>query len=301
MAIVLGAMFVVADDRRSSARPTPVPDRRLHGPGPDRRLHRLCVAIVASFVLAWALYASDYSRYLPPRPRSTARSSGTRCAAWPSPPAGSRSSGVLVADQQATGGESSDTIFALLGGSGSHHRHPGDGRDLHRHHRRQRDERLHRLALAAGGRRAGSSGSTRQRSWRDPRLPVHPRTSSTTATSSANFFNFLLFISYWISPFVGVVLADWWLRGRQADATSVVDYARLPSGHLGPGRARRRVRRRASRSRTPRSATSAVGRRRSTASPPTTSTAPTSRTTSAVVGGVPHLLVRRAQLRSSAA
>ena len=33
-----------------------------------------------------------------------------------------------------------------------------------------------------------------------------------------NFFNFLLFISYWISPFVGVVLADWWLRGRRADA-----------------------------------------------------------------------------------
>ena len=43
---------------------------------------------------------------------------------------------------------------------------------------------------------------------------------------SLNFFNFLLFISYWISPFVGVVLADWWLRGRSADAWSIVDFAR---------------------------------------------------------------------------
>ena len=50
---------------------------------------------------------------------------------------------------------------------------------------------------------------------------------------SGNFFNFLLFISYWISPFVGVVLADWWLRGRKADANSVVDYSKLPSGTLG--------------------------------------------------------------------
>jgi NCS1 family nucleobase:cation symporter-1 len=49
---------------------------------------------------------------------------------------------------------------------------------------------------------------------------------------SLNFFNFLLFISYWISPFVGVVLADWWLRGQRADARSVVDFARLPSGTL---------------------------------------------------------------------
>jgi NCS1 family nucleobase:cation symporter-1 len=47
---------------------------------------------------------------------------------------------------------------------------------------------------------------------------------------AGNFINFLLFISYWITPFVGVVLADWWLRGRQGDAQSVVDFARLPSG-----------------------------------------------------------------------
>jgi len=47
---------------------------------------------------------------------------------------------------------------------------------------------------------------------------------------ATNFTNFLLFLSYWISPFVGVVLADWWLRGRRADARSIVDFGMLPNG-----------------------------------------------------------------------
>ena len=50
---------------------------------------------------------------------------------------------------------------------------------------------------------------------------------------SGNFINFLLFISYWITPFVGVVLADWWLRGRKADASSIVNFSALPSGWVG--------------------------------------------------------------------
>ena len=54
-----------------------------------------------------------------------------------------------------------------------------------------------------------------------------------TGDFATNFTNFLLFISYWISPFVGVVLADWWLRRRQADANSIVDFSRLPSGTVG--------------------------------------------------------------------
>ena len=51
-----------------------------------------------------------------------------------------------------------------------------------------------------------------------------------TGDFATNFTNFLLFISYWISPFVGVVLADWWLRRRQADPNSIVDFSRLPTG-----------------------------------------------------------------------
>ena len=49
---------------------------------------------------------------------------------------------------------------------------------------------------------------------------------------ATNFTNFLLFISYWISPFVGVVLADWILRRRQADPSSIVNFSTLPSGTI---------------------------------------------------------------------
>src|SRR5262245_40027194 len=75
------------------------------------------VAIVASFVLAWSLYASDYSRYLP---ADTSPSKifwytllgMTLASAW------LEILGLLVAGQ-ATGGESSDTIFQVLVGSGN--------------------------------------------------------------------------------------------------------------------------------------------------------------------------------------
>ena len=50
---------------------------------------------------------------------------------------------------------------------------------------------------------------------------------------AANFTNFLLFISYWIAPFVGVVLADWWLRGRRADVSRLSDFGGLPTGIVG--------------------------------------------------------------------
>ena len=129
------------------------------------------VAIVASFVLAWCLYASDYSRYLP---------SGTNTgrvfwytllglclsAGW------LEVLGVLVASQ-ATGGESSDTIYAVLGGSGVHHRRVGHDRHLHRDHRGQRDERLHRLAVAAGSRSEDQAGVLRRRGGL-PGVPLHP-------------------------------------------------------------------------------------------------------------------------------
>jgi NCS1 family nucleobase:cation symporter-1 len=53
------------------------------------------------------------------------------------------------------------------------------------------------------------------------------------ADFAANFTNFLLFISYWIAPFVGVVLADWWLRGRRASVTRLSDFGGLPTGLVG--------------------------------------------------------------------
>jgi NCS1 family nucleobase:cation symporter-1 len=49
----------------------------------------------------------------------------------------------------------------------------------------------------------------------------------------AKFENYLLFIIYWVTPWAGVVLADWFLRGRRADVSRLADYASLPSGIVG--------------------------------------------------------------------
>ena len=46
----------------------------------------------------------------------------------------------------------------------------------------------------------------------------------------STFENYLLLITYWIGPWAAIVLVDWRLRGGRFDVHRVVDYARLPSG-----------------------------------------------------------------------
>ena len=46
----------------------------------------------------------------------------------------------------------------------------------------------------------------------------------------STFENYLLLITYWIGPWAAIVLVDWRLRGGRFDARRVVDFARLPSG-----------------------------------------------------------------------
>ncbi|HJW21572.1 MAG TPA: cytosine permease [Candidatus Limnocylindrales bacterium] len=183
------------------------------------------VAIVASFVLAWTLYASDYSRYLP-RDTSPSRIGwyallgATVSSAW------LEILGALVATK-ATGGESSDTIFNLLGGGGNV------------------VAMLAMVAIVLGTIAVnGMNDYTGSLSLQAAGIRVRRVYSAvivailgffwTLYLNSSNFTNdftnFLLFISYWISPFVGVVLADWWLRGRAADVSGLANYARLPSG-----------------------------------------------------------------------
>jgi NCS1 family nucleobase:cation symporter-1 len=196
------------------------------------------VAIVASFVLAWALYASDYTRYLP-------NNVSTRRVFWYTLLGMSLASGwleilgVLVATK-ATGGESSDTIYSLLGGTGAI------------------VASLAMVAIAIGTVAVNAMNDyTGSLSLQAAGLRIKRIYSAAVVAVlgflftlvlqygvgffvgkpasgefAGNFFNFLLFVSYWISPFVGVVLADWWLRGRRADARSIVDYARLPNGGL---------------------------------------------------------------------
>src|SRR5262245_54980958 len=184
------------------------------------------VAIVASFVLAWSLYASDYSRYLP-------SNTDTRKVFWYTLGGMAIASGwleilgLLVATK-AIGGESSDTINTLLGGSGS---------------------LIAALAMVAifigtiavnamndytGSLSLQAAGVRVKRVYSAAAVAVlgflFTMYLQNNGEFSGNFINFLLFISYWITPFVGVILADWWARGRKADAMSIVDFSRLPSG-----------------------------------------------------------------------
>ena len=137
--------------------------------------------------------------------------------------------GLLVATK-ATGGESSQTIYDVLGGSGAI------------------VASLAMVAIAIGTVAVNAMNDyTGSLSLQAAGVRVKRIYSAAvvavlgfgftlllnTGDFATNFTNFILFISYWISPFVGVVLADWWLRGRQADPRSIVDYARLPAGTVG--------------------------------------------------------------------
>ena len=187
------------------------------------------VAIVASFVLAWSLYASDYSRYLP-SDTSPSRIFWYTLLGMATASIWLEILGLLVAGK-ATGGESSDTIFGVLGGSGN------------------LIAMLAMVAIAVGTVAVNAmndytgSLSLQAAGIRVKRVysaaivavlgflfTLYLQSSNDVA---GNFINFLLFISYWISPFVGVILADWWLRGRQADVSRLSDFSALPSGVVG--------------------------------------------------------------------
>jgi len=224
MAIVLGVMFVILTISIFGQADTSLTDGF---EGADQIGAFIAyVAIVASFVLAWSLYASDYSRYLPP-------TTDTRKVFWYTLGGMAIASGwleilgLLVASK-ATGGESSDTIFKVLG---------GDGNIV---------AMLAMVAIAIGTIAVNAMNDyTGSLSLQAAGLRIK-RVYSAAAVAvlgylftlylqyggdfAGNFINFILFISYWISPFVGVVLADWWLRGRKADAWSIVDFAKLPMG-----------------------------------------------------------------------
>src|SRR6266581_548904 len=115
MAVVLGVMFVVLTISILGQGSTSLADGFS---GADQVGAFIgYVAIVASFVLAWSLYASDYSRYLPTETDSRkvfwyTLGGMALASAW------LEILGVLVATK-ATGGESSDTIYSLLGGKGA--------------------------------------------------------------------------------------------------------------------------------------------------------------------------------------
>jgi len=186
----------------------------------------LYTSITASFVVAWSLYASDYSRYLP----KAAPSSRvfwltvlglTLSAGW------IEALGLLVADQAAEGG-AVDTINSILSGSIF--------------------APLAMVAIAIGTIAVNAMNDyTGSLSLQAAGLRI-PRVYSAGAVAilgflftlylndgnlAGKFESYLLFILYWVTPWAGVVLADWWMRGRKADVSRLADYASLPSGVVG--------------------------------------------------------------------
>jgi NCS1 family nucleobase:cation symporter-1 len=225
MAIVLGAMFAVLTVAIIGQASTGL--ARSDGfAGLDQLgAFVLYASIVASFVVAWGLYASDYTRYLAP-------TSDRKKIFWYTVLGLTLSAGwievlgLLVADQQ-TGG-AVDTINGLLSGS--------------------LFAPLAMVAIAIGTIAVNAMNDyTGSLSFQAAGFRV-PRVYSALAVAVLGFFftiylnsgdlllkfeNYLLFVIYWVTPWAGVVLADWWLRGKRADASRLTDYASLPSGAVG--------------------------------------------------------------------
>jgi nucleobase:cation symporter-1, NCS1 family len=225
MAIVLGAMFIVLTiaivGQASSgiARADAVSGLDQIG------AFILYSTIIASFVLAWALYASDYTRYL----REDTSSSRifwwtvlglTLSAGWV------ETLGLLVADKAVAGGAVA-TINTILSGTPL--------------------AALAMIAIGIGTVAVNAMNDyTGSLSLQAAGIRV-PRIVSAIVVAILGFFvtlwlnsenllgkieNILLFLSYWIAPWAAVVLADWRLRRGRVDASRLVDFGSLPSGLL---------------------------------------------------------------------
>ena len=224
MAIVLGVMFVVL----TLAIVGKANFARADGfTGADQiGAFILFAAIAASFVVAWGLYASDYSRYLPV---DSSRSKIfwytvvglTLSAAW------IEILGLAVADKST--GAAVGTINDILGGGilGA----------------------LAMIAIAIGTVAVNAMNDyTGSLSLLAAGLRIK-RVYSAIAVAvlgyaftiylnggnlQGKFESYLLFILYWVTPWAGVVLADWVLRGRpiRLEVSWLTDFSRLHSGGL---------------------------------------------------------------------
>src|SRR6476660_5615884 len=222
MAIVLGAMFVVLTIAIFGQASTGRTDGFT---GLDQLgAFVLFSTICASFVLAWALYASDYSRYLP---TTTSRFGVfwvtvvalTLSAGW------LEVLGLAVADKAT--GESVDVIHSSLGGG-----FVGG---------------LAMVAVALGTVAVNALNDyTGSLSLLAAGIRV-PRVASAFAVAvlgflftlylnsgdfGGKFTGYLLFLSYWIAPWAAVVLVNWFQRRGRVDPNRLTQFGRLPSGIL---------------------------------------------------------------------
>lgn len=220
MAIVLGAMFLVLTAAIFGQASTGRTDGFT---GLDQLgAFVLFSTICASFVLAWALYASDYSRYLP---TNTSRFgifwitvvALTLSAGW------IEVLGLAVADKASE--SSVGAINTILGGGvmGG----------------------LAMVAIALGTVAVNALNDyTGSLSLLAAGIRV-PRVASAFVVAvlgflftlylnsgdfAGKFEGYLLFLSYWIAPWAAVILVDWVRRGGRIDANRLTRFTGLPSG-----------------------------------------------------------------------
>lgn len=185
----------------------------------------LMTTIVGSFNLAWGLYASDYTRYL------DVHTSGSRIFLWTflglalsatwletlglavSNALGSSTADATHQINQIVGGGlvGALAMIAIFFGTVAVN---------------AMNDYTGSLSLLAAG----------VRIWR-PISAAVVGVLSFLATLylyygnfQSTFENYLLVITYWIGPWVAIVLVDWYRRGGRFDARRVIGFANLPSG-----------------------------------------------------------------------
>jgi NCS1 family nucleobase:cation symporter-1 len=184
----------------------------------------LMTTIAGSFNLAWALYASDYSRYLPastPRSQIFSRTflGLALSAIW------IEALGLAVVGALGKEADTVHQINGLIGGGivgilamvaiffgtvavNSMNDYTGS------------------LSLQAAGIRIPrpiSAGVVAVLSFLATLYLYYNNFSSTVE-------NYLLVITYWIGPWAAIVIVDWRRRGSSIDGSKAVDFALLPTG-----------------------------------------------------------------------
>jgi len=225
MAIVLGAMFVILTIAIAGQASTGLARTDAVSGADQIGAFILYSTIIASFVLAWALYASDYTRYLPEN--TPGRQvfwwtvlGLTLSAGWV------EGLGLLVADKAVAGGAVA-TINTILTGTPL--------------------AALAMIAIGIGTIAVNAMNDyTGSLSLQAAGIRV-PRVYSAIIVAILGFLvtlwlnagdlvgkieNILLFLSYWIAPWAAVVLADWRLRRGRVAVGRLVDFGSLPSGLL---------------------------------------------------------------------
>ncbi len=185
----------------------------------------LMTTIAGSFNLAWALYASDYTRYLP------VNASRSRVFLWTFLGLGLSATwleALGLAVTNALGNSTSDATHQIndVVGGGAVGALAMVALFLGTVAVNAMNDYTGSLSLLAAG----------VRIWR-PLSAAVVGVLSFGATLylyygnfQSTFENYLLLITYWIGPWVAIVLVDWMLRRGRFDRRHVIGFANLPSG-----------------------------------------------------------------------